>query len=69
MPASVSLALHNGTSLANRFTFENTGVISYTTTALIAGGGAGQVNTGSIATFIKVKVNGVEYAMPLYTIN
>jgi hypothetical protein len=69
MPASVSLALHNGTSLANRFTFENSGVISYTTTALIAGGGAGQVNTGSIATFIKVKVNGVEYAMPLYTIN
>ena len=36
--------------------------------ALVAGAGSGQVNTGSIASWMKVNFNGVDYAVPMYTI-
>jgi hypothetical protein len=36
--------------------------------ALVAGGASGEVNTGSIASWMKVNFNGVDYAVPMYTI-
>ena len=36
--------------------------------ALVAGASSGQVNTGSIASWMKVNFNGVDYAVPMYTI-
>ena len=36
--------------------------------ALVAGASSGQVNTGSIANWMKVNFNGVDYAVPMYTI-
>lgn len=65
----LTLFLNNGTSNAERFTFDNDGVLAYTSTALSAGVGSGLVNTSGVATYMKVKLNGVYYAMPLYAIN
>lgn len=36
--------------------------------ALVAGASSGQVNTGSITSWMKVNFNGVEYAVPMYAI-
>ena len=36
--------------------------------ALVAGAGSGQVNVASIASWMKVNFNGVNYAVPMYTI-
>lgn len=37
--------------------------------ALTAGGASGQVNTGSVVSYVKIKVGTTEYAVPLYAIN
>jgi hypothetical protein len=36
---------------------------------VIAGSGSGEADISSVATYLKIKVAGVEYAMPLYGIN
>ena len=36
--------------------------------ALVAGGGSGQVNTGSVVSYVKIKVGTTAYAIPLYAI-
>jgi len=37
--------------------------------ALVAGGASGQVNVGSILTWMRVTFNSVDYAIPMYAIN
>lgn len=46
-----------------------TGVIGFTSPTLTAGVGSGQVDTTSVATYMKVNIGGVEYAIPAYAIN
>jgi hypothetical protein len=41
---------------------------SITAPSLVAGASSGQVNTGTISTWMKVNFNGTDYAMPLYQI-
>ena len=65
----MSILMNNGTSAAERFVLENTGVVDHKQTALVAGGGSGQVDTSSVTGYYRVKVNGVEVAVPYYSIN
>jgi hypothetical protein len=65
----MSFQLRDGTSLADKFVMNNDGVLDHKQTALVAGIGSGQVNTGSVAGYMRVKLNGTQYALPLYTIN
>jgi type V secretory pathway adhesin AidA len=44
-------------------------VVDFKAAPLVAGVGSGQVNTGSVATYMKVKIGGVAYAIPAYAIN
>lgn len=44
-------------------------VLQISEVALTAGGASGQVNTGSVAAYQKIKVGSTYYAMPLYNIN
>lgn len=69
VPAQMSISLNNGTSNADRFILGNDGTVDHKQTALVAGVGSGQVDTGSVAGYMRVKLNGVQYALPLYTIN
>jgi hypothetical protein len=65
----MSFQLRDGTGIADRFVMNNDGVLDHKQTALVAGIGSGQVNTGSVAGYMRVKLNGTQYALPLYTIN
>lgn len=69
VPGKIVVAMNNGTSAADRFVLENTGVIDHKQSALVAGGGSGQVNTASVAGYYRVKLNGTEVAVPYYAIN
>lgn len=48
---------------------KGTGTVNFKVPELVAGVGSGQVDVSIIATFIKVKINGNEYAIPAYDIN
>lgn len=69
IPVNMSIQMSDGSTAGERFVLENTGIIDHKQTALVAGGGSGQVNTGSIAGYYRAKVNGVEVAVPYYSIN
>lgn len=45
-----------------------TGVVGFTSPELVAGANPGQVDTGSVVTYLKVNINGVELAIPAYAI-
>jgi hypothetical protein len=45
------------------------GTVNFKVPQLVAGSGSGQVDVSAPATFIKIKVNGTEYAIPAYSIN
>jgi len=65
----INIANSAGTP-TKRFGIDSAGVVEVAQDAtLVAGGGAGQVNTGTIAAFIKVKIGNTEYAVPAYAIN
>jgi hypothetical protein len=44
------------------------GLISVNSPVLVAGTNPGEVNTTSVATYLKVKINGIDYAIPAYAI-
>jgi len=44
------------------------GLIGLSNNTLIAGGGSGQVDSSSVVTYLKIKVGGTNYALPLYAI-
>ena len=69
MPSRMQFLLHDGTSNAVRLTLNNDGLVSFTGTGLVAGGGSGEVNTASVATYMKINFGGTDYAIPLYAIN
>lgn len=54
----------SGTKLA----IDGNGIVSLNTLTLVAGVNPGEVDTTSVATYIKVNINGIEYAIPAYAI-
>lgn len=58
-----------GVSPTVRLTVDHNGIVGFTSTALTAGGGSGQVISASVSTWMKVTFNGVNYALPLYALN
>lgn len=61
------------TSVANgtttKFAINHDGSFDITDTGLVAGGGAGEVDTAAPVKFVKVFIGATAYAMPLYAIN
>jgi trimeric autotransporter adhesin len=52
-----------------KFAINHDGSLDVTDSSLVAGGGAGQVNTAAPVKFVKVFIGATAYAMPLYAIN
>jgi hypothetical protein len=52
-----------------KFAINHDGSLDVTDSTLVAGGGAGQVNTAAPVKFVKVFIGTTAYAMPLYAIN
>jgi hypothetical protein len=67
--SNLTVQMHDGTSLATKFIVENNGIIDFKQEVLVAGAGSGEVDTSVVAEYMRVKLNGVEYALPLYNIN
>lgn len=67
--STFSIGMDNGTAFGERFVLESSGVVDFKQTALVAGGGSGQVDTSAPVNYMRVKLNGTEYAMPLFAIN
>lgn len=51
------------------FSVDENGIMGNSSTALVAGGGSGQVASGTVSTWMQVNFNGTDYAIPLYAIN
>jgi hypothetical protein len=70
VPGNLILATADSSgTITPALTIDSRQVVEYAANVLTAGGGSGQVNAGSVATYLEVKVAGVTYAMPLYGIN
>jgi hypothetical protein len=69
IPTRLAFLLHDGTSNATRFTIDNQGVVDFKAPELTAGAGSGQVDVSAVSKWMKMKLNGVEYAVPAYAIN
>jgi len=70
VPGNISIATSNSSGVVTpAITIDSRQVVEYAANVLTAGGGSGQVNAGSVATYLEVKVAGVTYAMPLFAIN
>lgn len=69
--SKVAVAVNDGTILTQRFIVHGDGLIEFksSTTELVAGANPGEVNTAAVATYMKVVINGVNYAIPAYAIN
>jgi hypothetical protein len=67
--SNFTVRMHDGTSLSTKFILENTGTIDHKQAVLTAGAGSGEVDISSVATYMRIKLNGTEYAVPLYAIN
>jgi hypothetical protein len=67
--SNFTIQMHDGTSLSTKFILENTGTIDHKQAVLNVGGGSGEVDTSNVVSYMRVKLNGTEYALPLYAIN
>jgi hypothetical protein len=71
VPGSLEFATTNistGT-ITPGLTIDSSQVIGVADNTLVAGGGSGQVDTGSVATYLKIRIGNTEYAIPAYNIN
>jgi hypothetical protein len=69
LPGSIILSTNTTAgALTPKLSIGPDGLQTVVAPALVAGASSGQVNTGSIASWMKVKFNGVDYAVPMYTI-
>lgn len=70
MPGNLSISVTDSTGNSNIvLTVQGDKVVRFNSPELIAGVGSGQVDTSSVATYMKVNIGGVEYAIPAYAIN
>lgn len=56
-------------SLTLALSFDQNQVITVANNTLTAGVGSGQVDVSAVATYLKINIGGVEYAIPAYNIN
>jgi hypothetical protein len=69
LPGSIILSTNTSAgALTPKLIIGPDGLQTVTAPALVAGGASGQVNTGSITSWMKVNFNGVNYAVPMYAI-
>jgi len=69
LPGSIILSTNTAAgALTPKLIIGPDGLQTVTAPALVAGGASGQVNTGSITSWMKVNFNGVDYAVPMYAI-
>jgi Major tropism determinant N-terminal domain len=70
VPGYLTFATANaGGVITPALTIDSSQVIGVAANTLTAGGGSGQVNTGSVATYLKINIGGTDYAIPAYAIN
>lgn len=67
--STISLAMDNGSAFDERFLIESSGTIDFKQAPLVVGSNPGEVDTTAPVEYMRVKLNGVEYAMPLFAIN
>ena len=60
---------NNAGSIVNALVLDRDGKITVASNTLVAGGSSGQVNTGSVASYLSITVGSTQYALPLYGIN
>ena len=69
LPGSIILSTNTAAgALTPKLIIGSDGLQTVVAPSLVAGGASGQVNTGSIASWMKINFNGVDYAVPMYTI-
>jgi hypothetical protein len=69
LPGSIILSTNTAAgALTPKLIIGPDGLQTVVSPALVAGGASGQVNTGSITSWMKVNFNGVDYAVPMYAI-
>jgi hypothetical protein len=69
LPGSIILSTNTAAgALTPKLIIGSDGLQTVIAPALVAGGASGQVNTGSITSWMKVNFNGVDYAVPMYAI-
>jgi hypothetical protein len=69
LPGSIILSTNTAAgALTPKLIIGSDGLQTVVAPALVAGGASGQVNTGSITSWMKVNFNGVDYAVPMYAI-
>lgn len=69
VPGKIILETNDNTGNSKEFSINSEGVIGVEANLLTAGIGSGEVDISSVSTYLKIKVGGTEYAMPLYAIN
>jgi hypothetical protein len=67
--STIAIGMDNGADFAERFLFESTGTINHIQPALTVGSNPGEVDDSAPVEYLRVKLNGTEYAMPLFAIN
>ena len=67
--STIAIGMDNGAGFAERFLFESTGTINHIQPALTVGSNPGEVDDSAPVEYLRVKLNGTEYAMPLFAIN
>ena len=65
----VSLGDVDGIDLITVLSIDSEGVIGIRDNPLVVGAGSGEVNTGGTIKYIRIAVDGVDYALPLYPLN
>lgn len=70
VPGKIEFATTDASGTFNVvLSLDKDGVIGIADNALVVGGGSGQVNTGGTVKYIRVNVEGTDYALPLYPLN
>ena len=70
IPGQLDFRTRNDAGVTNvALSLNRDGKITVKANTLVAGVGSGQVNTGSVASYLYIKVGSTEYALPLYAIN
>jgi hypothetical protein len=72
IPGKLVFSVGTGIGASNGFTeamvIDSAKVVDFKSPELVAGAFGGQVDTSAVTTYLKVKINGVELAIPAYSI-
>jgi hypothetical protein len=65
----IGIGMNNGTGFGERFVLDSSGTIDFKQATLVVGPNPGEVDNSTPVNYLRVKLNGTEYAMPLFAIN